>query len=189
MKNMNPVLSIDVDWIKSYNQLNLLFELVVTKFKECKKIIFIDCHHNILDFLDSNDKFIINVDHHHDIFQPQVKEDDRYIHIGNWVKELIDKNKLDHYFWINNPNSYLEDSNLDPVRSIKSFKISDNLNDISKFNYEKVVICKSFDYFTEVEKNMGFSNAFNLFQILAINLYKEKTIIDNQSNPYSFKLK
>ena len=186
---VNPVLSVDVDWVKSYHQLNLLFDFVIDKFKKSKQIIFIDCHHNILNFLDNNDKFLINIDHHHDIFQPQVKGDSKYIHIGNWVKQLIDENKLDHYFWVNNSNSFLEDSNLDPVRNIKSFKILDNINDISKFDYEKIVICKSFDFFTEKEKNMGFSNIFNLFQIIAINLYKEKTIIDNQPNPYNFKLK
>lgn len=188
-KIMDPILSVDIDWIKSYNQVNLLFEFVTKKLEKCEQIIFIDCHHNILNYLSKEDKFIINVDHHHDIFQPQVKEDSRYIHIGNWVKELIDNNNLDSYFWINNPNSFLEDSNLDPVRAIKSFKILDNLNDINKFNYKKIVICRSFDYFTEMEKNQGFANIFNLFQILALSLYKEKTIIDNQPNPYSFKLK
>lgn len=186
---INPVLSVDTDWVKNYYQFNSLFNFVIKRFKECEQIIFIDCHQNIINFLNSNDNFIINIDHHHDISQPKIPASKDYIHVGNWVEYLISKNRLDKFIWVNNPDSFVEEDQLDPIRNIQSFKICSNLNEISNFLYKKIVICKSFDYFTEVEKNMGLSNIFNLLQIVAINLYKEKIIIDNQSNPYNFKLK
>jgi hypothetical protein len=187
---VNPVLSVDVDWVKNFNQFNLLFEFIVNRFKHSKQIIFIDCHHNILNFLEPNERSIINIDDHHDIHQPQVFEQDlNYIHIGNWVEYLISKNNLDHYFWLCNTTSHIEERHLTPIRQIKSFKILHNINDIMKFQYDKIVICKSFDYFRGEAKEKGLANIFNLLQIIAINLYKDKTIIDNQPNPYNFKLK
>jgi len=181
---INPILSVDIDWVKSWYQFNLLFEFIVNKFKKCKQIIFIECHHNILKYINDNDRFIINIDEHHDIGEPRHAQDLKFIHVGNWVGHLINKNSIDHYFWLCNTTSQVEEINLNPVRKIESFKILHNLNNIIKFNYDKIIICKSFDYFLPDEKSMGFANLFSLLQIVATNLYKEKLIIDDQSNPY-----
>ncbi len=183
MKNPQPVLSIDVDWVNNYNQFLELIDFSIKKFKISSKIIFIEQHHNIIKYLDEKDNYIINIDHHHDIIQ--LEETPHELHMGNWVNYLINQQRLNHYMWIHNIDSMVELDNLHPIRQIKSFKMDPYLNSISDVNFEKIIICKSFDFIPHDNKQMGLGTIYEILKNIALNIFKEKTIIDDLSNPFS----
>ena len=180
----NPVLSVDVDWVTNYNQFIELFSFLTKKFKTCNKIIFIDSHHNIIEHLSSNEDFIINVDHHHDIRHHPTHE---VIHMGNWVENLILNNRLKHYIWVGNIDSFAEPEKIDPIRNLETFKINHSLKSIDSINFNKIIICKSFDFVTQSQKEMGLILIFEILKEMSLNIFKEKTIISNNPNPYKLK--
>ena len=55
-------LSVDIDWIINSYQHDVLIEYVSEKFKECENIIFIDCHHNIINYLPKDNISLVNID-------------------------------------------------------------------------------------------------------------------------------
>jgi hypothetical protein len=178
----NPILSVDVDWVTNYNQFITLISFLTKKFNVCNKIIFIDSHHNIIKYLNPQDKFIVNIDEHHDIIQLNNNKD---WHMGNWVDYLINKSQLDHYIWVCNTNSSLIPEEIDPVRNLKTFKINHDLNEINSMDFNKIIICKSFDFISLSQKNMGLGLIFEVLKEISLNLFKEKTIIDTDPNPYT----
>ena len=186
MDHKNKVLSIDVDWVTNYNQLITLISFLSKKFSKCSKIVFIESHHDILNCLEPQEDFIVNVDHHHDITQVPL-EDKSYaqnIHMGNWVDYLIRNKKLNHYIWINNLNSNLSDFNLHPARNLKTLKIDHSLDFIDSMDFEKIVICKSFDYIPQHQKDMGLGLTYEVLKSIALNIFKEKVTLDNTLNSY-----
>jgi len=182
---INPVLSVDVDWVTNYNQSMELFSFLTKKFKTCNKIIFIDSHHNIIEHLSSDEDFIINVDHHHDIRYKHAHHE--ILHMGNWVEYLIRNNMLNHYIWVGNMDSNVEDEALNPIRGLETFKINHSLKSINSINFNKIIICKSFDFITQPQKDIGLSLVFEILKEISLNIFKEKTIVSNNPNPYKLK--
>ena len=186
----NPILSVDVDWILNINQYSSLIKYMCSKLEFCKQIIFIDNHHNILDFLNKEDVSIINIDQHSDIVNP-VNKDPHYVNEGNWVNYLICKNRLLDYIWINNLKSYIDerDINRGEIRSLRTFKMESNLDFIKDLKYEKIIICESRDFAGEMNRDNLNILAFDTLKSISTSLFNEKTIIDKQLNPYKYKIK
>jgi len=187
----NPILSVDVDWILNINQYSSLIKYVCSKLEFCKQIIFIDCHHTILNYLNEDKNSIINIDQHHDIIDPKNSNYVNYINEGNWVNYLISKNLLLDYIWINNIHSYIDvnEVNRGGVRDLRTFKIENNLDYIKDLNFEKIIICKSREWAGEMSRENLNVLAFDILKSISISLLKEKTIIDNESNPFKYKIK
>ena len=105
------------------------------------QIHFINSHEKLLDFIPEGEHCsIINIDHHHDM---GYKSNETTLTCANWVKVLAEKNILDSYCWLHNPNSIkVKDSKTDcsfPCQEddIRSKYVLDN------FKYDKLVICFS----------------------------------------------
>jgi len=180
-------LSVDIDWIINPFQHTLLIDYVSKKFKECENIIFIDCHHNIINHLPKNNISLVNIDHHHDITNDSEYQNKNKLNEGNWVSYLAYKNYLQDYIWINNISSLIDDLVISNggIRNLKTFKIEHSLDFIKDFKYKKIVICKSREFSWE----NGYSEcviSFNILKSIAKNFFKEKTIVDNESNPYRY---
>ena len=186
----NPVLSVDVDWILNINQYSSLIEYVCSKLELCKQIIFIDSHHNIIDFLNKEDISIINIDQHHDIVNP-INNFPDYVNEGNWVNYLINKNLLLDYIWVNNLKSYVgvDEINRGEIRNLRTFKMESNLNFIRDLDYNKIIICKSRDFAGEITRDNLNVLAFDTLKSISTSLFNEKTIIDKQLNSYKYKIK
>jgi hypothetical protein len=186
----NHILSVDVDWILNINQYSSLIKYVCSKLEFCKQIIFIDNHHNILDFLNKEDVSIINIDQHADITNPSNNFSD-YVNEGNWINYLICENRLLDYIWVNNLKSYIDESEINRggVRNLRTFKIKSNLDFIKDLNYEKIIICESRDFAGEMNRENLNILAFDTLNSISTSLFNEKTIIDKQLNPYKYKIK
>ena len=183
--NINPILSVDVDWVTNYSQFINLISFLNKKFIKCSKIILIEAHHDILNYLEPQEDFIVNIDHHHDITEhiidsPYAKN----VHMGNWVDYLIRHKKLNHYIWINNLDSYVVDYNINSARDLKTFKMDSSLDFIDSLNFEKIIICKSFDFIPQSQKDIGLGLTYEVLKSIALNIFKEKVIISNNPNPY-----
>ena len=181
-------LSVDIDWIIHSYQHNILIDYVTKKFKECENIIFIDCHHNIVDYLPKDNVSLVNIDHHHVIVNGSTFLYKSQLNEGNWVSYLAYKKCLKDYIWINNINSLIENEVISDgrVRNLRTFKMDHSLDLIKDFKYKKIIICESRDF--SWGNNYGECViSFNILKSIAKNLFKEKTIIDNKSNPYRYE--
>ena len=180
-------LSIDIDWIINSYQHDVLIEYVSEKFKECENIIFIDCHHNIINYLPKDNISLVNIDHHHDIVNGSNFIHKNKLNEGNWVSYLAYKKYLKDYIWINNINSLINNEVISEggMRTLRTFKIDHKLDLVKDFKYKKIIICKSRDF--SWEENYGECIiSFDILKSIAKNLFKEKIIIDNRSNPYIY---
>ena len=106
---MYNVLSIDIDWIGSYQHLEKLNRLFFSKVDSAKRILFGKHHHQILaDLLDHDNINLHNIDHHHDIcdkdWQVMNIKNGKATH-GSWVGNLMYENKIKEYIWFNNLDS------------------------------------------------------------------------------------
>src|SRR6056300_819658 len=106
---MYNLLSIDLDWLKTGNQLKELNKLFFDKVKSVKKIIFGNHHHIILEDLKNlKDIHLYNIDDHHDIASEPWHVNDIKNNIsthGCWVGNLVEQNRIKKYHWIKNFNS------------------------------------------------------------------------------------
>jgi hypothetical protein len=180
------VLSVDIDWVQNSFQYKELFKFLIPKFAECEQIIFIETHHQIIKYLHKSENSIVNIDHHHDIGYTDVDGQISInpIMMGNWVGSLTFHSRLKEYTWIHN-----EDSDLTPhsslfLQKIDKFNFNPNLNYISTLNFNKIIICNSFDHIKNSFKIMGLGRIYEILKILATSLYNKKTIIDNTPNPF-----
>jgi hypothetical protein len=186
MELSNKVLSVDVDWVINHSQFLSLITFLNKRFNQCDKIIFIDSHHDIVRYLEPNEDFIVNIDNHHDIIQlnPNSPSPDKGLHMGNWVNYLVENNRLNHYIWINNVTSKVTELNVYPLQSIKTFKMDPSLDFIDSMEFKKIIICKSFEYMWQPEKDIGLGLTYEVLKSIALNIFKEKVIISNNPNPY-----
>ena len=182
----SKVLSVDVDWVTNHTQFLNLISFLNKKFSKCDKIIFIDSHHDILNHLEPNEDFIVNIDEHHDI--TQIPPNDPFyakeVHMGNWVDHLVRNEKLNHYIWIHNLTSNISEFNLHPLRNIKTFKIDPSLDFIESMEFKKIIICKSFDFLPQSQKDIGLGLTYEVLKSIALNIFKEKVTLDNTLNSY-----
>ena len=182
----NHILSVDIDWVQSRTQFTNLFKEILIHLSLCKQIIFIDTHHNILDYLEEGKNSIVNIDHHHDLGIFDKKKNVTpldSIHEGNWVHHLILQQRLEEYTWINNPTSEIYHQEHLICRNLDRYKLDTNLDIIKNRKFKKVVICKSFDYIDPEFKFKGYGALFDIFKSTALVLFKSKTIVNNVNNP------
>ena len=180
------VLSVDIDWITNKNEHSILVDYVTKYFKTCEQIIFIDSHHSILNYISEEDKSIVNIDTHHDILNDPSFSDIHTLNEGNWVGHLIFHKKLENYIWIHKIDSLLQEETLSEsnIRDLKTFKMETSFDIIQNFKYKKIIICKSKEYFWE-QRYLDALISFDILKVVAKNIFKEKVIIDNTSNPYT----
>lgn len=87
---------------KCYNKLTQ-YLLLLSKYISKEQIHFITDHHQILNYLNDEEKYIIvNIDHHHDRGYGENIHDE--LTCGNWVNYVPN---LERYLWINNSNSFI----------------------------------------------------------------------------------
>ena len=99
-----------------YNITDYLFKLFARLKKE--DIYFIDNHNDIVDCVADLDKFdLINFDYHHDIGYGYIAQhwDEQldFPSVGDWVKYLTDRGRINSYTWIANGNSEFDSDIVD----------------------------------------------------------------------------
>lgn len=116
-------------------------------------IIFIDDHHQIVDYFDSgviqgdNDFNIFNIDFHHDIAYSEgdVENKVEELDCGNWIKYLFEhySDNFKQYVWINTEESSTIDDRLMTFDRIYTYNIKKyNLDALIK-SADILFICKS----------------------------------------------
>lgn len=102
----NPLLQVCNADLIHYKRLTLwLIDQI--EYLSPDKIIFIESHEEIINFLpDSSEIHLINIDHHHDLSYEN-KDPNLGVNCGNWGKYLLNNNKIKDFFWIHNINSIL----------------------------------------------------------------------------------
>ena len=91
----------------TYSKINQ-FLLMICGLMDNKNIHFITDHHDIINYLDNNEKYnVINIDHHHDwCYAPEDWDNKiKKISCGNWVKRMYDLDILGNFAWIRNGTS------------------------------------------------------------------------------------
>ena len=176
------ILTIDLDWIIESSQTMLLFNFLIKKLITTKKIIFIKSHHLLLKYHE-NETSIYNIDHHHDLGYKETDDpkliENKIYREGNWLLHLIHNNIINKYVWINNINSDLKSPHLNEVRNLEYYHHSIDINILNNLNFDKVVICESFEY----EKT---SLLFELLKSICICIFNDKTLLDDTKNISSF---
>ena len=85
-------------------KLELLKNVMRSAVAKSSPIVIADHHHQILDFLPTQQQFsIVNFDHHHDIYYPGWHAIDK-LDEGNWVYFLKNSDMIS-YTWIRNSDS------------------------------------------------------------------------------------
>ena len=170
----NSILTIDLDWIIEQSQQLKLYKILLEKFKNANKIIFIKTHQLLLNYIEDENE-IFNVDHHHDINYDKEPYDTQKFREGNWLYYLILKGFLKKYIWIHNHNSDLETKHLDLVRNLEYYNHTTDINILNNLDFNKIIICESFDY------NRTTLN-FESLKYICLSLFNDKTIIDETKN-------
>jgi len=144
------VLTIDCDWAIDNNRLIELISFCHKTFNKNQEIIFIEEHHHAYKLINKND-VLFNIDEHHDINynnNMRLVIDNNYCQQGNWIFALIYKKIINKYYWICNENSsYLQKDILEILNNLDVFLKSTDLNDLNNFIFDRVIICKSEQYF------------------------------------------
>lgn len=106
-----------------YNKLtNFLLDLIQKVNKESIHIIF--DHHDIIQFLNPNERYsVVNIDHHHDLGYPNKDhpEQSNRLNCGNWVKYVPN---LQQYFWIKNTNSIPKEDEFISTANIMEYELN-----------------------------------------------------------------
>jgi hypothetical protein len=176
------VLTIDCDWAIDENRLLELLNFCYKKFNKNQEIIFIEEHHHAYNLINKED-VLFNIDDHHDInYNNSVRFiiENKYCLQGNWIFALIYKKIINKYYWICNENSsYLQNDISDLLKDLNVFVKSINLNTINNFIFEKIIICRSEQYFPKA------SLTFNLIKNLCENnnLPIKTYVVDNPNAP------
>jgi hypothetical protein len=173
----NNILTLDLDYIQNSQQEIKLLDIFLKKIKTCEKIIFIKAHHQILEHIYKLKKInLFNVDHHHDIFYSADVALENQYREGNWILYLLKHNLLESYTWICNFDSDLTTDSLHPVRHLKSFYHTPNLDLINKFEYKYIIVCESMDYSKKC------SLTYEMYKVISNNLFYEKVIENTSKN-------
>jgi hypothetical protein len=176
------VLTIDCDWAIDDDKLLELLNFCYKKFNKDQEIIFVEEHHHVYNLINKGD-ILFNIDDHHDInYNNSVKFviENNYCQQGNWIFALIYKKIITKYYWIcNESSSYLQNDILELLKDLNVFVKSPYLNTIDKFNFEKIIVCKSEQYFHKA--NLTFKLIKNLCNNsnLPIKMY----VVDNPNAP------
>ena len=150
----NYILSIDCDWVKNPSQHQDLLDYYIEKIKNVKEVYFSANHHYHYPFVPAN-SIVVNIDDHHDLgYQDwQYQNIDKGImDEASWVLALIRYKKIKGYIWISNYDSefgkFMRD-NFAKVRLLPIYKRYFDFKNISDIEYNRVLVCESFDYSTQ----------------------------------------
>tara|TARA_R100000995_G_scaffold84700_1_gene64351 strand:+ start:461 stop:1009 length:549 start_codon:yes stop_codon:yes gene_type:complete len=139
----NRYLSIDLDWIKTTQQLNFVNQIVFSN--KIQKFKFGHQHNSIYEYYKSKkDVVLYNVDHHHDM---QVNSMNT-VSECTWVHHLIVKNIVKEYHWVNNLSSIpFKGENVNNIL-LKNylFQTYDEYEFLLNVDFEEVFICLSPEY-------------------------------------------
>lgn len=122
------------------------------------KIYVMDSHKYCYDFVKTilnagiSIKHLINIDYHHDCYYYSPYS----IHCGNWLYKLILEHPEIHYRWIKR----LDDLENDELTPCIELDLSTDLNEIFKFDWNFVFICKS-SVWSPPHLDCDFSNLVN----------------------------
>ena len=176
---MSKILSVDLDWIYEERQCLLINELLLKKFNNAKKIIFIKSHHAFLKYYE-NESEIYNIDHHHDLGYDTTEPIDEYRE-GNWMMYFLKNNLLKKYVWVHNLKSVMNQTQLDCLRNIDEYYNTINLDVCNNEEFEKIIICESYDYSNYYSPFM-----YNILLQICKSIFNDKTIIDDTKNLTSY---
>ena len=164
----NRYLSIDLDWIKTSQQLEFINKIIfsgkVNKFK------FGFQHNSIYEYYKSKKDIVLyNVDDHHDM-QTNVMNT---VSECTWVHHLILNNIVKEYHWINNLSSIpFKGKNKDILLKHYIFQTYDDYEFLLNIDFEEIFICLSPEYLDP---------QFNLYSLYKTYInYCEINKIDHQ---------
>lgn len=138
----NKYLSIDLDWVKSSQQLELLNKIIfsgrINKFK------FGHQHNSIYEYYKSKkDVVLYNVDDHHDM-QTNIMNT---VSECTWVHHLILNNIVKEYHWIKNLSSIpFKGNSKDILLKHYVFQTYDDYEFLLDIDFEEAFICLSPEY-------------------------------------------
>ena len=122
----------------------------ITHF-DSNKIIFINDHQEVIDYVPENEKVhLINIDHHHDVNYDNDNWDEEIetLNCGNWVKALWDKGALEDYTWIADNKSLFPPP--EAIHYITKQKYIDDLDlEESFIDVDLIIICLSPEWIPE----------------------------------------
>lgn len=181
----NYILSIDCDWVKNPSQHQDLLDYYIEKIKNVKEVYFSANHHYHYPFVPAN-SIVVNIDDHHDLGY----QDWQYQNIdkgvmdeASWVLALIRYKKIKGYIWISNYDSefgkFMKD-NFAKVRLLPIYKRYFDLKNIADIEYNRVLVCESFDYSTQ--------GKYVYYSLLSIAKAMNKKILFMDNVPNSSQL-
>jgi len=186
---MYNLLSIDLDWLKTGNQLRSLNKLFFDKVKNTKKIIFGNHHHIILnDLKNVKDINLYNIDDHHDILSESWQVVDIQNNIsthGCWVGNLLQHNRIKKYHWIKNYNSvpsragFYDEELL--VKNNVNYIVTETLDELQSIEFDHIFICKSIEY-TFKEYAGLYDTYLNFCQSFYKDITFERTLYTDMPN-------
>lgn len=116
-----------------------------------ENIFFIKDHNTLIKYTENKVFNLWNIDHHHDI---TYDEENIIAPIldpgcGNWIKYLMDYNKIKEYTWINNKNSISPNEEVLKYYKCQKYLLKEyNLNSLVE-KIDKLFICQSPEWIPE----------------------------------------
>lgn len=195
LDNKNPrelLMKYQNDWhwlemdLELYAQLTQLLLHFLGLHHESDDIFFIMEHHEIIPILESFNEsiYLINMDHHHDVvYEDKDLDTNNYLNCGNWVLYAREHGILDHYVWINDPNSeyhFIENNKQEILDNVIQEQFEFEQYDLKQLPYyvDKIVFCYSkpwiFDYYHPLWYSwMNMASLINNFKYECIPMLDE----------------
>lgn len=138
---MSNHLSIDLDWIKTKQQLDFINELIFETLK-IDQVNFCRQHHALFDFYkDMRFASLYNIDHHHDVIY---EKEWKGVNEGNWIFPLLNSGAIKEYHWIKNLDSKIQDFTPENLTKIDMvYRLYDEYDWIKNINFDSLSICFS----------------------------------------------
>lgn len=108
-----------------------------------EKIVFIQGHDRLINYVDMNEKYeIINIDHHHDLGydRPGYVENYETVGCANWGGILYKKQIVDNFTWLHNTNSDIK--SIKPQYSAAKRELLAEY-DLSQLKPDIIIVCFS----------------------------------------------
>jgi len=167
---MRTILSVDIDWVSNWTQSKQLLNILSPKIKNGEfKEIAIRSHHqeirDVIDPIEDDEIYVVNIDHHHDIAYGEHCALDKPFQSCNWLGKYLIEGKVSSAIWIANPDSEVKPFGI-PEDSINIYY---DLELINEFNYDTLFICRSPHYIWQNPSAYGclmaLENLVNLYNI------------------------
>jgi|5B_taG_2_1085324.scaffolds.fasta_scaffold01870_11 hypothetical protein len=144
MEEDNNHLSVDLDWIKTKEQISFINNLIYNSLN-IKEINFSYQHHGLYNiFKTQKDINLYNIDHHHDV---HYEDPNDVVNEGNWIYHLIAKKCIKQYHWIKNIDSQIQfNFPQEMMTTDYEYHVHDNYNFLEKINFQSISIVLSPEY-------------------------------------------